>query len=111
MKPSLVALCLLPLVSCTAMKRETRFVGTWKMRDVSPIDYYLRIYPDGWVAQWPNPAETTAWARLCGETLAWGYQAPLHDPTLSLCGSLLVMRDNVSDKVFDRLSDEVEPPK
>ena len=74
------------------------------------MDYYLRIYSDGWVAQWPNPVGTTAWLRIEGRTLAWGYRPPLQQPTLLRRGRLLIMHDNTSERMFDRVRDFEPPP-
>ena len=79
------------------------------MRDTAPSDYYLRIYSDSWVAQWPNPVGTTAWMRLHAQTLVWGYKLPLHDPTVTRLGPLLIMHVAPSTQTFERVRD-LEPP-
>jgi hypothetical protein len=108
--PLLAAVGLSSICGCATLQKQSPYGGTWKMRDVAPASYYLRIYSNGWVAQWPNPVGNTAWSRINGNTLAWRYLPPLKQPTLTRRGPLLIMHDNVSDRVFDKVSDFDPPP-
>ena len=98
------------LLGCVTVPRARQFVGTWKVREGGP--YYLRVYRDGHVAIWPSPPDGRAgWTTLHGDTLALGYEPPLHDPTLRRRGAFLVMDTNVSSRSFDRLANDLEPPR
>ena len=79
-----------------------------------PRRYYLRIYPNGRVAQWPSPPDDgTAWTRLKGEEVEFGYRPPLSNPHLNIRGANLIMSGSspeVTGCSFSRIVPDLEPP-
>ncbi len=112
MKAILGTAFLIVFAGCATNLPKHDFAGTWKMRLAEPYVYYLRIYPNGAAAIWPSPPDgETSWTKLDGDYLVFHYDPPLRDPRLSRRGPLLLMHDNVSTEVFDRMADDIEPPK
>lgn len=110
LRPCAVFLFAVLLGACVAARPSGPFVGTWKMRDRGPGAYYLRIYPEGQAVVWPSPPDGEPdWTVLQKSTLRFGSKPPLHDPTLSRRGRLLVMHTNVGESLFDRTRTDLEP--
>jgi len=78
-------------------------VGTWREGD----RYYLRIYPDGRVAQWPSPPEgEVSWSRHSNGELLWGREGSLErNPRVERQGDELVMKTTPGAMVLRRVPD------
>jgi hypothetical protein len=104
-------LCVLPaafLASCTT-KLESNCIGTWAMNSIAPSRYYLRVYPDGRVAQWPSPPDgKVSWSRLRGNELLWGLGME-GNPRIFSKGAELNMWTASGTQTLSRLSAELEP--
>jgi len=108
MKPRLSLLLVILLSSCAGLDTQPeKFIGTWKMRDTGHVNYFIRVYPNGWYAQWPNPVGTTAWAKLEGSSLVWGSEPY---PTLTRREKVLTVDFQSSARSFDLVSDVDAPP-
>ena len=83
------------------------------MDGIEPGQYYLRIYPDGRVAQWPSPPnDETSWTRLSGNTIEYGYNPPLSNPRLGIRDNKLIMSNSdagVVGRSFTRVIPDIEP--
>lgn len=85
------------------------------MGGIEPGQYFLRVYPDGRVAQWPSPPrDETVWTRLKGVEIEFGYRPPLSNPRLNIRGANLIMSGStpgVAGRSFSRIVPDIEPPK
>ena len=104
MKPSLLVLCLILLGGCASQPSMHSLVGTWKMKEANS---YLRFYPDGRAAKWPQGREmVTVWATYNQSTITF------HDWDGNLIrrDSALILQSETGEELFYRLGHDVEPP-
>jgi hypothetical protein len=108
MKLLCVALSLMCLNACS-VRQKGQFTGTWKMKTTDKGHYYLRIYSDEKVAQWPSPPDGDVnWSEIQGNELMWGghlYQRP----TLKIRNHKLLMKTSVGTDTFLRISPDLIP--
>jgi len=94
--------------SCTICEKG-KFSGTWAKLDIAPSHYYLRIYPDGKVAQWPSPPDgDVSWSHLNGNELLWNYGYG-GNPRIYQKGNKLIMKTSTSSQTLYRFPSNLEP--
>jgi hypothetical protein len=95
------------VASCASHEADhDPLVGTWLEGD----RYYLRIYPDRRVAQWPSPPEgEVSWSRHSNGELFWGREGSFErNPRVERQGNDLVMKTSLGAMVLRRVPD-VQP--
>lgn len=99
--------CIL-LAACGGLpKQADPFVGTWCNFQNG---YYLRVYPDGRVAQWPSPLEgAVSWSSHKNGELQWRYLPPLKNPVIRMRGRDLVIDMTQKEMPMERLEPDLEP--
>jgi hypothetical protein len=95
-------------VSCAVRESNSdSLVGTWRSAD----QYYLRIYPDGKVAQWPSPPEgEVSWSRYSDGELLWGQESTYQrNPRVERSGDDLVMKTSSGKMVLNLITPDLQP--
>jgi len=77
------------------------------MVDVAPSYYYLRIYPDRSVAQWPSPPDGgISWSRLKKNELDWNHPK---NPRIFVKGDTMIMKSPTGSQTLVLLPQDLEP--
>src|SRR6266487_2504871 len=104
MKPSSLILSLILLGACASQPSRNSLVGTWKAKEANS---YLRFYPDGRAAKWPEGRErVTVFATYDQRTITF------HDWDGNLIrrDAALILQSETGEELFYRLNHDVEPP-
>ena len=106
MRILILGLALLAVSCATKLPNRDSLVGTWVSGG-----YYLRIYQDGRVAQWPSPPDgDVAWSRQSEGELLWDRDSQYSpNPRVERAGSHLVMVTTVGKMMLDLVTPDLEP--